>query len=1086
MNDRKRLGGKACVGVTTLLIAATAHAQTAPPPQPPPAPAPTAPAPRPAPAPPAPAPTAPAPAPTAPAPAPTAPAPAPTAPAPTAPAPAPTPDPAAPTTPTAPTPEPAPVATPPAPVTEPAPPPPAAEEPVLTEEELLELSEEQAKGEIIVVTGSRISDPVGDAAPVLQISREDLERTGLVSVGDILQRLPSSGGAINSKSNSSGNFGAPPDGGGIGAGAIEADLRYLGSKRVLVLVDGVRWINGSSASGIAASTDLNTIPLGMIERIEVLEDGASPIYGSDAIAGVINIITRKEFSGVVASAHGGVYHQGDGFTQKYDVAWGNTTDKLTTVVSASFLDQSRVNSIDRDISDFPTPDLDQCTRQCSSATPQARILYTVLGTGESRDITLNTGAPQPTPGLENYHDFAIADRFNFAPYNLVQTPSRRINVSSSVLYRLPRNVRFSAKAVFTNRQSENQAAPEPLFVGPEGGSYSRMDRIKIDVTNPYNPFGFTFDPATMSYFVARRPIEAGPRLYEQNVNTLYTSAGFDGGFNAAGRRFTWDATLAYGTNRGDQRRNNSFNSAKLEQALGPAYRDGQMVWRCGTEASPGDPNCVPFNLFGGMGPDGRGTITPEMLKYVTYTQHDSSEQELVDLVGNVSAQVVQLPGGWLAVAAGVEHRRLDGFFEPDAVVAAGDTADIPAGPARGDYSVTEAYAELRLPIVSGVVGAELLDLSAAGRVSKYSFLDTELTGKVGVRYKPIKDLVVRASYGLGFRVPSIGELYGTLSRYDADLADPCSSFGENNVPADVQARCVELGVPADGSYEQVNDQISVVTSGNRGLEPETSKSLNLSFAFSPSFVQGPWVDGIDAELTYYDIRIDDAIGAVDAQFQIDQCVLGRDPFYCSTITRNPTGSISGFSNILENQGGIETRGFDITLAYRMPMKPFGRFRVTSLSNVLVSYWDKVRAFDGERRIEREGTVGGEPERVFPRFKSTLGIEWQRGGLAASLFTRYIHSVTEPCLGLAEFPGTCSDPAPVAADSTNELSPTVYNDVQVMWTPEFEPGLTVSAGVNNVFNVDPPACFSCALNGFAGATYDVPGVFGYLNASYHVQ
>src|SRR5262249_36877267 len=161
------------------------------------------------------------------------------------------------------------------------------------------------EGEVIVVTGSRIGDPLGKQAPVLMLTREDLDRTGLTSVGDMLQQLPVSGGAINGKCNSSGNFGFPPDGDGIAAAATEADLRYLGSKRVLVLVDGVRWVNGSSASGVAAATDLNSIPLAIVDRIEVLEDGASPIYRSDAIAGVTNIITRKQFSGAVASAYTG-------------------------------------------------------------------------------------------------------------------------------------------------------------------------------------------------------------------------------------------------------------------------------------------------------------------------------------------------------------------------------------------------------------------------------------------------------------------------------------------------------------------------------------------------------------------------------------------------------------------------------------------------------------------------------------------------------------------------------------------------------------------------------------------------------------
>ena len=147
----------------------------------------------------------------------------------------------------------------------------------------------------IVVTGSRIRrDPLDQDQPVVFLERTDLDRTGLTSTAEILQRLPSSGGALNSRFNNSGNFGNPPDGGGVGAGAAEVDLRYLGSRRTLVLVDGLRYVNAASASGVPGSTDLNSIPESMIERIEVLQGGAAAIYGSDAIAGVVNIITRRE------------------------------------------------------------------------------------------------------------------------------------------------------------------------------------------------------------------------------------------------------------------------------------------------------------------------------------------------------------------------------------------------------------------------------------------------------------------------------------------------------------------------------------------------------------------------------------------------------------------------------------------------------------------------------------------------------------------------------------------------------------------------------------------------------------------------
>jgi iron complex outermembrane receptor protein len=932
-----------------------------------------------------------------------------------------------------------------------------------------------------MVTGSRIGDPLGKTAPVLTLSREDIERTGLISVGDILQQLPVSGGAINGKFNSSGNFGYPPDGGGIGAGAIEADLRYLGSKRVLVLVDGVRWVNGSSASGVSAATDLNTIPLSLIDHIEVLEDGASPIYGSDAIGGVINIITRKEYSGVLASAYLGGYHQGDGIAQKYELSWGNTTDKMSTVLGFSYLDQRAVHSGDRALSDSPVPGLDHCEFGCSSATPQGRVSFTNPNDGKDYDLTPNTGVINPRyPG--DYHAFDTADRFNFAPYNYLLTPSKRIGVFGSVSYKLTDKIHFVGKTTFTNRQSVNQAAPEPLFIGPEAGNGNRLDRIAIDATNPYNPFGFTFDPATNPFTITRRPVEAGPRRFEQNVNTVYVSAGLTGKATVADRVFTWDATLAYGINRAEQRRNNSFNSAKLAQALGPAFKDGD-TWRCGTMAAPGDPECVPFNIFGGA-----GSITPEMLRYVTFTEHDVSEQRLTDAVANISGDVVKLPAGPLGVAVGVEHRFLTGFFEPDAVVAAGDGADVPALPTAGHYSVSEAYAEARAPLVANRPGVQLLDLNGAVRVSDYSFLKAQVTSKAGARWKPTSDLVIRGSYGQGFRAPSIGELFGSKSRFDAMLVDPCSDFNRPEVPQAVRDRCIAIGVPADGSYTQQNPQISVTTGGNRDLKPEKSTSLNLSLAYSPRWAQEkPWIDSLDLELAYYDVNLDHAVAALDAQLQLDRCVSGGDNTLCQGITRTAQGTINGFGNTLKNIGGIKVRGLDLTLTYRSPQKHFGRVRVTSTSSYLLNYWEKIPTASGQSTVKREGTLAGVPERAFPRLKSALAVEWMYQQLAITLTSRFISGVTEQCRDLADFPGKCSRPNK-ADDSlaANRLYATVYNDLQVLWSPAFDPKLSVTAGVNNLFNRNPPTCYSCSLNGFNATTYDVPGVFGYLSATYHLQ
>src|SRR5690349_16196599 len=171
-------------------------------------------------------------------------------------------------------------------------------------------------GSEIVITGSRIRrNPLDLDAPRVFVDQQDIAKTGLNSINDVLQRLPSSGGGLNGKFNNSGNLGNPPDGGGVGAGSAEIDLRYLGSRRTLVLVDSLRYVKGASASGVPASVDLNAIPESMIERVEVLQDGASAVYGSDAIAGVVNIITKQHQKGFSLSAQYGQYQQGDGKTQ---------------------------------------------------------------------------------------------------------------------------------------------------------------------------------------------------------------------------------------------------------------------------------------------------------------------------------------------------------------------------------------------------------------------------------------------------------------------------------------------------------------------------------------------------------------------------------------------------------------------------------------------------------------------------------------------------------------------------------------------------------------------------------------------------
>jgi iron complex outermembrane receptor protein len=787
----------------------------------------------------------------------------------------------------------------------------------------------------------------------------------------------------------------------------------------------------------------------------------------------------------------GGYHHGDDLTQEYNLTWGNNTDKMTTMINLSYVSQGTVWAGDRDISQYPVPHQDQCVYKCSSATPYGRFQfidpdhsYTRVVDGKtvaaSHDLALNsnvTGAPafdrllhpDQYPGGINgdYNTFDDSDRFNWAPLNMMLTPSERIGAYAQLRYDITDSISMHVKALYNNRSSTNEAAPEPLFIGPWAGNGNRLDRIIIHKDQKYNPFGFTLED---DYWMARRPVEAGPRIYEQSVNTFYTSVGLEGSFALAHRTFYWDTTMLYAKNRADQVKTGAFNSAKIALALGdPAV--------CAA-----DPKCVPINLFGGL-----GTLTPAMIDYVTFTQKDVSQQELVDISLNITGGLFDLPGGTVGLAAGYEYRKQDGFFVPDSIVTAGDSAGIPSSPTSGGYYVNEVYTEVVVPIASEAPAADMLDLTGAFRLSDYSSFGSTSIFKAGVRWKPVESLLLRVNIGQGFRAPGIGELYGSEARYDREFGDPCShKDGYSHLPPATRARCEKVWGAGTfmSDYTQNNAQISIRTGGNRELRPEESLSFVASAAFSPTFVDDlSWADRLDLEVVFYRIRLDDAIRSMDAAYQINQCVGGGDDLMCQGITRvSGNGNINGFQNTLINIGGITTSGIDVAINYSTPEYSFGRLHMAWLSNFLLKYTEKVQGGEGWEFVDRHGRENGDPEQAFPRFKSTMTWTYQYTDFSAALTARYIHSFEEGCpIPLQTVDGTCSD----GADG-NTIKAIVYNDIQVTWTPKaLSEQFVFTLGVNNILNLDPPSCYSCSLNGFDATTHDIPGIFGYFRAGYRI-
>ncbi len=925
----------------------------------------------------------------------------------------------------------------------------------------------------VVVTGSRIAQPEAQREqPLSVISTEAIEKTGLGDIGSLLQQLTTGGSALNTKFNSSGNFGFPPDGGGIGAGASEVDLRNLDPKRVLVLVDGMRWVNESSASGVSGSADLNTIPLPIVDHIEVLEDGASAIYGSDAIAGVVNVITKKKADGVEVNGYTGDYGKG-GQTTEGSVTAGGSAERFAGTFVATYFKQNAVSSSKWWQSDVPEPYAGQAAG--SSATPQGRYTFcdprvAVPNYGSCTpdqtnfyDVTLNNGTTTPVwnpanPTSGTYHNWSNADRFNFAPYNLLLTPSERKSIFTNFSYAVNDNVEAYLKGLFNTRDSVNQAAPEPIFVGPYAGTGGLADSIFVSAKNPYNPFGIDLNPATNFGWVTRRPIEAGPRVFTQDVNTWYFGGGFRGHFDAFGADYRWDLNFVDSVNKAEQVFTGGYNIANVGIALGDPATCAQV------------PTCVPLDLFGGQG----RPITPAMLRFIEATQKDESEQHLKIVSANLSGHPFSIGDRPVGIAVGAEHRQYVGIFNPDPLRQDGESQDSPASPVFAGYRVNEAYTEFSVPLLP------TLGASAAARYSDYSNFGSTTTYKGGLRWQPVDDFGLRGTYSTGFRAPNLGELYG-LTQFGATLVDPCGPTGSvvvmpgNNSP--LAQACRAQGVPS--GFQQANTQITTFTGGNAKLAPEKSKSFTSGFIYNASWAQGiAATNKLTLEATYYHHKINGAIQAADIQSLLNACLAagGTDPTLCSGFTRGAGGNLNPPKNFLENLGEITTDGEDLKLNWMSEQLSIGRFSASLMATRVNGY----KAVDSLGNVAQR-QVGIEVNNsAIPRYR----LNAQAGyGIADFQFTwtiRYLSAVNEFCSNAVEtgVPG-CESSADV-----HTLHAVTYNDVQVAYDDAFKmKGLTVEAGVNNLFGVNPPVCFTCTLNGYDAGTYDFPGAFWNVRAKY---
>ena len=908
-------------------------------------------------------------------------------------------------------------------------------------------SAQEAKGatdlDRIEVTGSRIRGAnMETQQPILTMTRESLEKQGYTSVADVLQNMTSAGSPAISRSESLAS--------GEDVGGYYVDIRNLGAQRTLVLMNGKRL--GATTSGLQ---DLSQIPMSAIERIEILKDGASSIYGSDAIAGVVNVITRKRVDGGEASVYLGQYSKGDGDTKQYSFTLGSEGERGGITMSAEYYKADPVWASDRFFSrdgnagpNYPgsgNSPINQNGAFCDPClTPdleEGQPGY--VGSADQRWFTLREGG-DPT-NRADYRAETSADRVNANQQMMVQTGIERKSVYVNGNYDLTDTITFNADVLYNERTTDQQIAGYPY--------QSQSFLTKLSADSAFNPTGSDLD--------FRRRLWEMPRTTESQLKTLRFAPTVSGYFEFAGKTWDWDVGALWNRNESTKTSHGDMSLIAARQALGASYIDANGVAQCG---NPGDAvtSCRPWNPllpYGVSGPGSLADAATQAFLFPYFT--DTGYTKTTSYTANLSGSLFELPAGEVGIAMGVEHREEEGRFSPDAFAQSGESTGLGAQTTQGKYELDEFYLELNVPILSDMPFAKELSLNAASRYSDYSNFGDTINSKFGFTWRPMDELLVRGTYAEGFRAPSINDLYGGINSSFESYTDPCGVTAPGSVNGN--AACSAAGVPV--GYTQVGQGLTPCTAtpcatpdqfisgSNANLKPETSKSTTFGMVWSPR-----WVQGLDVSLDWYKYEISDMIIADSVDRILRECYVAGDASRCASHTRAADGHINSMTYGLANLGRMETEGYDLGIKYRLPEMGIGQFAIDWQTSYLSKYDEETQ--NGAGNTVMEGKAG---DAGLFRVRSNLGVTWSRGDFGVSYMARYYSGMKEDCV--ASRPCTLpdryvnGDAMPVRKTGSN-----TFHDLQVSYNAPWD--ATIALGANNLFDKQGPIMFTQPNSNFA--------------------
>lgn len=896
----------------------------------------------------------------------------------------------------------------------------------------------------LVVTGSRIHrTELVSPTPVTVLDRQDIESSGHVELSDILLELPSVSSELSTTSTQLSTQ---------NAGLSVVNLRNLGAQRSLVLIDGRRTVTNSAN---VSQVSLSTIPTDFIERVEVITGGASAVYGSDAVAGVINIITKNDFEGLRLSGRGATSTRGDADETNIGATLGTrfADDRGHMMLSFTYDEDFGLDATDRKQA-LRSADFNPAT---NTLTEPNFSTFVPGGRFETNRFFFNED------GLQT--DFVTAeDGFDLRPENTLRIDRERILVAGKGSYQITDNVNFFAHAQYSSIETESTRSATDLS-NSNAGSLIPLDNPFIPAPILQNVLSRNRPGVTFT----RRMNEVGLRQNLNDRDTVRLWTGFEG---QLAQRFDWELSFGYGKYQQSQVRTNDINTLFFAAALNAeADPDRPGAFRC-KDATLRAAGCVPVNLFG------VDAISPEAANFIRLDALLDVDLEQTTVQGHITGDLFELPAGPLAFAAGFEYRdeKANALSDPISAVGLGRLAAIPN--LNGSFDVTEGFAEIIVPLLAEQPFAHYLGLEAAVRVADYSQRNVNqvVSYKVGADWAPTADIRFRGQFSRAQRAPSILELFSPARDSFSNIVDPCSgvtagttgTVAENcrNIPG------IAAAIAETGQFVQDGTNVFAPNSGNRNLQEEKADTWTAGVVLTPGAIPN-----LGITVDYYRIEVDGAIAGRGAQTILDQCLgdpQGRsDNAFCTEVLRDSDGQLNRINNVSLNLDTLLSEGVDTSVRY--PFALPASWGIAGNFDLRVIY---TRVINSEQRFQGlQGAVVTDKflgEVGTPKNRGRFTFGYENGGLNLRWRTNYIGKVVDSNDQKLFFQERgISDPLflKIGSEITHDLN------VSYRFAGGDSTELELFAGVNNIFDNLSPFLPSGTISGgndnFSGQ-YDIVG------------